>query len=94
MTARVEALEAEAFRVQRQQQQVADRLEHVGERLDHLTGAVGELSQQGRATALDIRELNGKVDRLHADVAAGFTAMREGFAALTARLDALAGHTE
>jgi chromosome segregation ATPase len=49
-TARLEVLEAEAFRAQHYQAQVAARL-------DHITNALGDLSQDGRAITLDVREI-------------------------------------
>jgi predicted nucleic acid-binding Zn-ribbon protein len=68
--ARLTALEAEAFRAQRHQ-------EHVSERLDYITNALGELSQTDRSVALDIREIRAELRDLHGEVQAGFAAVLE-----------------
>lgn len=81
-TRRVEALEAEAFRTQQLHNRVVDRL-------DHLTSAVGDLSQDGRGMALDIREIRTELGELRAEVREGFTGMQKGFAAVLKRLDEL-----
>lgn len=74
-TARLEALEAEAFRTQSTFARVVDRL-------DHLTSAVGDLSQNARGVALDIREIRAELGELRGEV-------QQGFAAVIARLDTL-----
>jgi chromosome segregation ATPase len=98
-TVRLEALEAEAFRAQHHQAQVAARL-------DHITNALGDLSQDGRGVALDVREikteLTGVSTKLadietdlvgvRTEVAEVKSEMRRGFAAILARLDALGGN--
>jgi hypothetical protein len=79
-TARLEALEAEAFRSQRHQALVTARL-------DHITNAIGDLSQDGRALALDVREIKTEVAALRTEVQAGFEAVQASLAAIVARLD-------
>lgn len=72
MSARTEArlarLEATVYGAGEHQQ--------VNQRLDHLTGAVGELSQNGRALALDVKELRIDVAELRSEVRQGFTLVR------------------
>lgn len=74
--ARIEALEAEAFRTQRFQQ-------HVDERLSYIVGALGDLSQDARGTALAVRELDAKIDQVRDELR---DEMRQGFAAVLAAL--------
>ncbi|HET8660169.1 MAG TPA: hypothetical protein VFM55_14365 [Micromonosporaceae bacterium] len=88
-TVRLEALEAEAFRAQHHQAQVAARL-------DHITNALGDLSQDGRAVALDIREIRTELTEIRTglgeartDLAGVKSEMRQGLASIMTKLDAL-----
>jgi hypothetical protein len=84
-TARLEALEAEAFRAQRHQAQVAARL-------DHITNALGDLSQDGRAVALDVREIKTELTEIRIELGGVKSEMRQGFASIMARLDTIGGN--
>ena len=90
-TARLEALEAEAFRAQRHQEQVAARL-------DHITNALGDLSQDGRAVALDIREIKTNLTEIRTDHGARLERIESTLTGHAARFEGiestLTGHGE
>ena len=77
---RVGDLEAAAFRARGEQ---AD----IQQRLDHLTSAIGDLSQEGRAVALDVREIRAELGELTAKVDALTEQVTAGFAAVMATLE-------
>lgn len=82
---RVADLEADAFRGR-------GRRRDVGQRLDHLTDAIGDLSQDGRALAFDVREIRTELHEVHVkvdDLSAKFDAVDAKFDAVDAKVDAL-----
>jgi len=83
--ARLEALEAEAFRTQRHQEQVAARL-------DHITNALGDLSQDGRAVALDIREIKTNLTEINTGHGARLAAIESTLTSHSTRLETHGTH--
>ncbi len=86
---RVENLEAEAFRTTAQQRDTHDRLEH-------LTSAIGDLSQNSRALTLDVREIRTELQKIHTELREVHTTVdslntevRDGFAQIQASIAAL-----
>lgn len=81
-TKRLEALEAEAFRAQRYQEQVTARL-------DHLTNAIGDLSQDGRSVAFDIREIKTSLTEIRTDHGARLERIESTLAGHDTRFDGI-----
>lgn len=81
-TTRLDALEAEAFRAQHHQVQVAARL-------DHITAALGDLSQNGRAVAFDVREIKTDLTEIRTGHGARLAGIEAKLANQGVRLDGM-----
>src|SRR5262249_51824720 len=82
---RITDLESDVHRIEH-------RLDRFAGAAEHLTNAVGDLSQGQRALSLDVREIHQAVTNLRGDVAEVKATQREHGNLLRAILDQLAGN--